>query len=69
MLFGENLEITLKIFIPIPGTIMNLFLNIFFTVYFATFSELSEYRLKLTPATLLKFVLTGPRTKHAYFNI
>ena len=39
---------------------MNFPFSIFFIAYFATFSLLNEYRLNFTPATLLKFVLTGP---------
>lgn len=55
-IFSKNLVI----FINVPGTIVNLFFNILFTAYLATYSLLNDGAAKSTPATLLKFVLTGP---------
>ena len=57
-LFSRKNEV---IFIKVPGTIVNLFFSSFFsTAYFATYSLLNDGAAKSTPATLLKFVLTGP---------
>ncbi len=60
MLFGEIFAISLTNFIFKPGTIKNLFLSILSIAYFATCSDVYDGSLNFTPATLLKFVSTGP---------
>ena len=47
-------------FILNPGMITNFFLNILSTAICATFSADNDFRENFTPATLLKFVSTGP---------
>lgn len=59
---GEILFKKYKIFIPIPGIIISLPFNVLSIAYFATNSLLKDFTVNFTPATLLKFVSTGPWT-------
>ena len=68
MLKGEHAKDAVNLIVN-PGIIKNLFFNILFIVYLATYSLVNEFKPNFTPATLLKFVFTGPGHNTLIFTL